>query len=265
MTDAEYGRTIDRNIGFIADHPEAVASGMWKELGKWWDSLLASKAEGVMTFGFETAATGGFSTLSKAGFVGRLAGDAAEVAERGAARAAAQMLAREAAEGGGMVDDAVAGATHGVAEFAENGERMIRVYRGVKCQTAQDLHVETGHLLSDAAIDGFYETGSIPGAMNYASKIHEKWIRIFGSEARFVEEHAIRGDEMQREFGLRRTFMSTTTDIERAKYYAGEHGVVYTGLVPESLLFKQTLKTSTESEFLVKFGSERFSRWSPDP
>ncbi|WP_179197415.1 hypothetical protein PWP89_10605 [Stenotrophomonas rhizophila] len=98
MTDAEYGRSINRTTAFIAENPGLVIGGVGKELGAWWDSPLSNKAEGAMAFGFETAATMGFSTVSRASAAGRLVGETTELAERAAARSLDQLVAADIVE-----------------------------------------------------------------------------------------------------------------------------------------------------------------------
>lgn len=256
MTDAEYGRTIERTIGIVAQNPGAVARGLGKELGDWWHSPVSQKAEGVMAFGFETAATMGFSTLSKASYGGRAAADVAELATRSAVRsgdvAGAELL------GGLRNADVVLNDTvSSIGEFSGSEALAIRVYRGTDNYNEIWINDETGHLLSDAARREYLETGSMDVAYESTRLTHQKWIDIWGSEARFIEEHSLRGTEFPREFGMDRTFMSVTTDLSVAQHYAGS-GRVYSALVPASQLLKQTLATSTESEYLIRIGSDLF-------
>lgn len=53
---------------------------------------------------------------------------------------------------------------------------------------------------------------------------------------------------------LDRTFISTTTDLNRARYFAGENGVVYKVTVPKSSVIFQPNPNSTENEVLIRIG-----------
>jgi hypothetical protein len=161
------------------------------------------------------------------------------------------------------VADSADFALSGVSNGLGGGEPMIRVYRGTSSHMEWEVHLETGHLMSDAARLAYKETGSLDAAYEIARGTHDDWLKIFGSERKFGEAHGLKSSELQTEYGLRRTFMSVTEDIEIARNYSkGQH--VFTGLVPKSSLLKQTIGTSNESEYLVRFGSEKFTLLPPD-
>ena len=137
-------------------------------------------------------------------------------------------------------------------------EELIHVYRGTARQSEIVAYDETGHLMSDATRDLYFESGNIENAYSQSSVIHEKWIDIWGNENDFVQAHAAFGTELEREFGLSRTFMSVTTDPNVAQMFAGEGGRVFEAWIPKSQLIKQTLSGAGESEFLIRLGAGGF-------
>lgn len=113
---------------------------------------------------------------------------------------------------------------------------------------------ETGHLLSDATKDLYYETGNLNDAYAQSSSIHDSWLRIWGNENDYVQAHGAFGTELSATFGLKRTFMSVTTDSNVAQRFAGINGRVYEAYIPKSQLIEQTLSGAGEGEYLIRFG-----------
>jgi hypothetical protein len=56
---------------------------------------------------------------------------------------------------------------------------MVRVYRGTSNVAEQAIHEETGHLLSEAARQGYIGSGSLEGAYSAASATHQQWLGIW--------------------------------------------------------------------------------------
>ena len=62
-----------------------------------------------------------------------------------------------------------------------------------------------------------------------------------------------------RDFNLRRTLVSVTTDrAEALNKFAGENGTVYSGLASRLSLIPQTLEGAGESEYLLRYGASGF-------
>jgi hypothetical protein len=134
-------------------------------------------------------------------------------------------------------------------------ERLVQVYRGTNLGAENSFYAETGHLLSDAARQSYGSTGSVTNAYKSAESVHEKWIDIWGSESQYVQAHGAFGLELPQAFNMDRTFISVTTDLNAATYFS-QGGMVYGGLVPESMLLRQTLVGAGESEFLLRLGTK---------
>ena len=146
-------------------------------------------------------------------------------------------------------------AVHDVTVAAGAGEDLVLVYRGTPRVLETQTFEETGHLLSDAAQITYQETGSLKEAYSVADATHQQWIDIWGSEEQYAQAHAEFGTLLKPEFGLDRTFVSVTTDKAIAARYAGS-GRIYSGYVPKSLLVPQTLPGATESELLLRGGTD---------
>ncbi len=78
-----------------------------------------------------------------------------------------------------------------------------------------------------------------------------------GSEANLARELSLRGTKFTDAFGPRSTF-AVTTNIETASTKFKGKGVVFEGALRRSDLIKQTLETSTESEYFVRYLSNEF-------
>jgi len=148
-----------------------------------------------------------------------------------------------------------AGGLENAAGKAE--EEMVRVYRGTANAAENDIFQETGHILSDAARTAYRELGNdLDAAYAAAEQIHEEGIEFWGNEADYAEAHGTFGTELSKETGIDRTFVSVTTDPDVAGYFAGPDGQVYEGLVPKSALIPQSISGATESEFLLRLGTD---------
>jgi filamentous hemagglutinin len=120
------------------------------------------------------------------------------------------------------------------------------------------IHEETGQLMSDATRRAYMETGDLSEAYKSSELTHNEWLKIWGDENTYVQAHGEFGTELPQAFGLDRTMMSVTTDSNVARYFAGENGKVYEGLIPRSQLIPQTIDGAGESEYLIKFGAGGF-------
>ncbi|MBD5544704.1 MAG: hypothetical protein HDR01_10835 [Lachnospiraceae bacterium] len=112
--------------------------------------------------------------------------------------------------------------------------------------------------MSDATRNLYFETGNLEAAYVQSGAIHDSWLRIWGNENEFVQVHGAFGSELSQAFGLDRTFMSVTTDLDVARRFAGTGGRVFEAYIPKSQLIKQTLSGAGESEYLIRFGSGGF-------
>ncbi len=117
---------------------------------------------------------------------------------------------------------------------------------------------QTGHLMSDATRNLYFETGNLELAYMQSGAIHNSWLDIWGSEMNYVQAHGAFGTEMSEAFELRRTLMSVTTDPDVARRFAGTNGRVFEAYIPRSQLIEQTLGGAGESEYLIRFGSGGF-------
>ncbi|WP_345777875.1 LysM peptidoglycan-binding domain-containing protein [Lysobacter sp. ISL-42] len=147
---------------------------------------------------------------------------------------------------------------------AEAGEEMVYVYRGTNRGTENAIFEETGHLLSDSAQRGYVESGGLDDAYRASNATHKQWVEIWGDEGQYVEAHSAFGTELKPAFGLDRTFISVTTDPAVAARFS-RGGVTYGGYVPRSSLLEQTLRGATESEYLVRNGTNLLKPIMPPP
>ena len=164
---------------------------------------------------------------------------------------------------GGLSSAAFYGAGKGIERLKDglrpskgsNGtEESIHVYRGTDKYSEIATFKETGHLLSDATRDLYYEKGNLNDAYAQSSSIHDSWLKIWGNENDYVQAHGAFGTELSAAFGLKRTFMSVTTDSNVAQRFAGVNGRVYEAYIPKSQLIEQTLSGAGEGEYLIRFG-----------
>ncbi|MDD6070506.1 MAG: hypothetical protein PUC12_06785 [Clostridiales bacterium] len=119
-------------------------------------------------------------------------------------------------------------------------------------------HEQTGHLMSDATRNLYFEIGNLEAAYVQSDEIHDSWLKIWGNEIDYAQAHGAFGTELSQAFGLDRTLMSVTTDIYVARRFAGDKGRVFEAYLPKSQLIKQTLSGAGESEYLIRFGSGGF-------
>ncbi|WP_235395236.1 hemagglutinin repeat-containing protein [Pseudomonas brassicacearum] len=139
---------------------------------------------------------------------------------------------------------------------------LVLVYRGTAKGAENFVYKESGHLLSDAALRAYYETGSIEGAYASSKASHQEWLKIWGTENQYAQAHGAFGLELPASFNLERTLISVTTNPEMAKFFAGT-GEVYSGYVPRSWLIEQSLSGAGESELLLKHGSDLLKPIAP--
>ena len=119
-------------------------------------------------------------------------------------------------------------------------------------------------LLCDAARVRYIENGgNLTDAIRYSEEVHKKWIEIFGSLDEYAHVHAsdpVRIQDLAFEHGIERTLISLTDDEGRAIYFAtfnqSERNIVAKGTIPQNFVYKQTLESSTESEYLIINGTK---------
>ncbi len=162
----------------------------------------------------------------------------------------------------GMRSGLVAGARKLTGYAPSNAGEMLTVYRGTGRYAENSIFDETGHLLSDAGQRSYLETGDLNSAYKSSQSTHDEWIDIWDTEADFIQAHGEFGDELKQAFGLDKSFLSVTTDLDVARYFSNG-GSLYKAEIPKSQLIQQTLETSTESEWLLKNGSDLFELYAP--
>jgi hypothetical protein len=163
-----------------------------------------------------------------------------------------KIKAIRAAKTGGAAAEAatVETAVASTAETASAESKMVQIFRGTKNVAENDIASRTGMVMSDAATQGFVEGGSIATANEASAAAHASGIQAWGSEAAYAEAHAAFGSEL-RQVG-QRSMMSWTTDLETAKYFAGEGGTVYSTMIARGEGVWQTLEGAGESEVLIR-------------
>ena len=137
-------------------------------------------------------------------------------------------------------------------------DELIHVYRGTDKYAEISAYEQTGHLMSDATRNIYMETSNLNTAYLQSVAVHDSWLKIWGNEMDYVQAHGAFGTELSQAFGLDRTLMSVTTDIDVARRFAGDRGRVFEAYIPKSQLIKQTLSGAGESEYLIRFGSGGF-------
>ncbi len=137
-------------------------------------------------------------------------------------------------------------------------DEFLHVYRGTDKYAEIAAFNETGHLMSDATRNLYFETGNLDAAYAQSNLVHARWLDVWGNENDYVQAHGAFGTELSQAFGLDRTFMSVTTDPSVAHRFAGKNGRVFDAYIPKSQLIEQTLRGAGESEYLIKFGTGGF-------
>ncbi|MFP2929566.1 RHS repeat domain-containing protein [Pyxidicoccus sp. 3LG] len=141
----------------------------------------------------------------------------------------------------------------------EEADDLVTVYRGTNLTAELQIYEDTGQLMSEAARRTYYETGSESTAYQVSERLHDDWVSLWwGSEKAYVEAHGEFGQELPKAFRMDRTMISVTSDTTVADRFAAEGGTVFVGKVPRSQLIPQTLSGSTESEYLMRHGSNAF-------
>ena len=125
----------------------------------------------------------------------------------------------------------------------------------------QWAYAETGHILSEEARETYFSSGSNLGlAYLNAAVTHQRWNNYWGNEITHAQAHGAFGQEMKVFTGWNRTFVSVTTKLERARYFAGG-GKVYSAIVPRWEMIPQTLGGANEGEWLIRLGRAGFSEY----
>ena len=73
--------------------------------------------------------------------------------------------------------------------------------------------------MSDSTRKVYVETGNLKVAYAQSNNTHNNWLKIWGNENDYVQAHAAFGTELPDAFGLQRTFMSVTTDLNVARNF----------------------------------------------
>jgi hypothetical protein len=135
--------------------------------------------------------------------------------------------------------------------MCRSSEEMVTLYRGTVNGTEIDIIEETGFALSDAARTTYVETeGCMIKAMEASADAHTEQMQFWDNSLdMYKQAHAEFGTELKEI--APRSLVSFTEDYEIALYFAkGDASKVFETQIPKSLFeeYKQTLKTSTESE-----------------
>ena len=121
-----------------------------------------------------------------------------------------------------------------------------------------EIFNETGYILSDAAQNRFRENGgNLTDAIAHTRELHQKWLRIFGSEKNYAIQHSVMGTELPKEFGLDRTLISVTEDISNVSTFGNNR---FQGVLSKSWLIPQTLPDAGEGEYLIRYGTNQLRK-----
>ncbi len=132
---------------------------------------------------------------------------------------------------------------------------LVKVYRATDRASEILAYQQTGFVFSDAARAGYYETGSIKLGIGISQEAHRSWVSLWWNDmSSYVQAHGQWGTEMAEAFNMRRTMISVTTD---PKVLPNFGKTIFSGYVRRSNLVKQILSGSTESEYLIKFGTDK--------
>ena len=115
----------------------------------------------------------------------------------------------------------------------------------------------TSAFISNSMRANFNIGSNISDAFNNSKQTHQAWIDIWGSESNYVEAHGMFGIEMSREFGMDRTLISATTDIEVAKYFGN---TIYEIKVPRANVLFQTIEGVGEKEVLIRICADKIKK-----
>ena len=135
------------------------------------------------------------------------------------------------------------------------------VYRGTRHTNENWIYEESGYILREEAASIYRETGSLDAALQGAFKTYQNWINIWGDEDTYAQAHTEFGTELEREFDMKRTFVSLTDNPNVADTFA-KGGAVYKGNISENQLVIPKVDTSTESEYLVRVGTNELDKYS---
>lgn len=161
---------------------------------------------------------------------------------------------KAAAEGTAKIaGDAAAGAADDAAQASARGaDDLVEVFRGTGRTAELEAFEESGLLLSDAALTGFREGGSVAAGLSRSDAAFAEAIERVGSLDALIRLQGELGTEFVKRVGVERSLISVTTDPAVARNFAGPFGRVFSAKVPRSELIKQTLETSTESELFLR-------------
>ncbi|MBX3245455.1 MAG: RHS repeat-associated core domain-containing protein, partial [Acidobacteria bacterium] len=139
--------------------------------------------------------------------------------------------------------------TPALGSCGKNNEN--RVYRGTETSLEIQAFQEAGHILSEEARTTYAQTGSLTAGYAKAAATHQVWNSIWGNELFHEQAHGIFGLEMGRSFGMNRTFVSVTKNINIAHFFAGSDGRKFTANIPRWEMVPQTYKGAGEGEWLI--------------
>ena len=135
-------------------------------------------------------------------------------------------------------------------DMAPQPDDLITVYRGTDRYSELSVHADTGLIMSDAARETYQQTGDVTATLSRSRDAHTAGIEAWGGEGYYAQAHGAFGTEMSQVGD--RSMISFTTDPDRARYFAGESGTVFTAQVPRSQVIPQTLEGAGESEVLIR-------------
>ncbi|HSP77746.1 MAG TPA: hypothetical protein VLQ93_04420, partial [Myxococcaceae bacterium] len=139
-----------------------------------------------------------------------------------------------------------------------SADDYVSICRGTNLTAELQAFDDTGHLMSEAARRTYFDTGSETAAYQSSERLHGEWVFLWGGERHYAEAHGAFGQELPQAFGMDRTLISVTTDPTVARRFAGVGGKIFVGRIPRAQLIPQTLSGSTESEYLLRHGTNAF-------
>ncbi|MEH2058166.1 MAG: hypothetical protein V7K97_18790 [Nostoc sp.] len=141
---------------------------------------------------------------------------------------------------------------------SETGAINLPIFRGTDISLEKYIFEESGYILSDAAQTRYMENGgNIKDAIEHAKSVHQEWLKIWGNENDFAQVHGLYGGELPRDFKLRRTLISVTSEPDVVGTFGS---TVFQGNVPKSILIPQTFPGSGESEYLIRYGTNALNK-----
>jgi large repetitive protein len=125
---------------------------------------------------------------------------------------------------------------------------QIPIYRGTDLYLEKMIAGETRMIMSEAAQQGYMESGgSVDAAREASEDAHAAALSEWGSEDDLAQAHGLFGTELQQEYGPRST-ISFTTNPDVAKIFGSQ---LYSATISPSEGIWQSLPGAGESEVLI--------------